>query len=108
MRGFCRRPVDLPLFTAADLSSVFAAVAAGNQVVLVPSRDGSGTNALYRSPPTLFPSRFGPGSRELHVHEAHPLARLGVPEEDLADAIRLVAARLLAQSDREPREAQAT
>ena len=45
---------------------------------------------------------------ELHVHEDHPLARLGVPQEELADAIRLVAARLLAQSDREPREAQAT
>lgn len=45
---------------------------------------------------------------ELHVHEDHPLARRGVPEEALADAIRLVAARLLAQSDREPQEARTT
>ena len=45
---------------------------------------------------------------ELHVHEDHPLARLGVPEAELADAIRLVAARLLAQSDREPQELQTT
>jgi DNA-binding transcriptional MerR regulator len=43
---------------------------------------------------------------ELHVHEDHPLARRGVSEEELADAIRLVAARLLAQSDREPQELQ--
>jgi DNA-binding transcriptional MerR regulator len=45
---------------------------------------------------------------ELHVHEDHPLARRGVSEEELADAIRLVAARLLAQSDREPHELQTT
>jgi DNA-binding transcriptional MerR regulator len=43
---------------------------------------------------------------ELHVHEDHPLARLGVPQDELADAIRLVAARLLSQSEREPQEAQ--
>jgi DNA-binding transcriptional MerR regulator len=45
---------------------------------------------------------------ELHVHEDHPLARRGVSEEELADAIRLVAARLLAQSDRQPQELQTT
>lgn len=40
---------------------------------------------------------------ELHVHEEHPLARRGVAEADLADAIRLVTARLLAEVDRQPR-----
>jgi DNA-binding transcriptional MerR regulator len=38
---------------------------------------------------------------ELHVHEDHPLARRGVSEEELADAIRLVAARLLGEAKRD-------
>ncbi len=38
---------------------------------------------------------------ELHVHEDHPLARRGVPEADVADAIRLVAARLLGEAERQ-------
>jgi 2-phospho-L-lactate/phosphoenolpyruvate guanylyltransferase len=36
----------------------------------VPSRDGTGTNALLRSPPDLFPSHFGPGSFAKHLQEA--------------------------------------
>jgi len=40
---------------------------------------------------------------ELHVHEDHPLARRGVPEADVADAIRLVTARLLGEAERQPR-----
>ncbi len=39
---------------------------------------------------------------ELHLHEDHPLARRAVPESDIADAIRLVAARLLAESESKP------
>lgn len=39
---------------------------------------------------------------ELHVHEEHPLARRGVPDKDIADAVRLVAARLLGEAERKP------
>lgn len=39
---------------------------------------------------------------ELHVHEDHPLARRGVADADVADAIQLVAARLLAEAERQP------
>jgi hypothetical protein len=38
---------------------------------------------------------------ELLVHEDHPLARRGVSEADVADAIRLVTARLLGEADRQ-------
>lgn len=41
---------------------------------------------------------------ELHIHEEHPLVRRGVPDKDLADAIRLVAARLLGEVERQPPE----
>jgi 2-phospho-L-lactate guanylyltransferase len=65
-----RLPIDLPLITPPDVRSLFAALAAAPSAVLVPSRDGTGTNALLRSPPALFPSRFGPGSLALHLAEA--------------------------------------
>jgi DNA-binding transcriptional MerR regulator len=45
---------------------------------------------------------------ELHVREDHPLVRHGVSDEELADAVRLVVARLLAQSEQEPQRLQAT
>jgi len=38
--------------------------------VIVPSRDGAGTNAILRTPPTLFPSHFGSGSFAKHCTEA--------------------------------------
>jgi 2-phospho-L-lactate/phosphoenolpyruvate guanylyltransferase len=38
--------------------------------VIVPSRDGTGTNAILRRPPDLFPSHFGPGSLAKHLAEA--------------------------------------
>jgi 2-phospho-L-lactate guanylyltransferase len=37
---------------------------------MVPSRDGTGTNAILRTPPTLFPSHFGPNSFAKHRSEA--------------------------------------
>ncbi|HSE37729.1 MAG TPA: hypothetical protein VLG74_10525, partial [Blastocatellia bacterium] len=43
--------------------------------LLVPSREGTGTNTIIRTPPNLFPSRFGPNSLALHREEA---SRVGV------------------------------
>jgi 2-phospho-L-lactate guanylyltransferase (CobY/MobA/RfbA family) len=39
-------------------------------LVIVPSRDGVGTNAIMRMPATLFPSHFGNGSFAKHLAEA--------------------------------------
>ena len=60
----------LPLARAEDIESIFAATEDAPSVVLVPSRDGTGTNAILRSPPTLFPSHFGPNSFAAHLAEA--------------------------------------
>lgn len=70
VQGVLRVPLDLPLVQAADLVAVLAAAVQGARAVLVPSLSGTGTNALYRSPPTLFPSHFGQGSLALHEAEA--------------------------------------
>lgn len=73
-----RLPIDLPLAEAQDIEAIFRKFDekcdenfnARPAVVLVPSRDGTGTNALLRTPPALFPSRFGPNSFALHLAEA--------------------------------------
>jgi 2-phospho-L-lactate/phosphoenolpyruvate guanylyltransferase len=65
-----RLPVDLPWIEPGDIHALFEQVSAKPSCVIVPSRDGTGTNALLRTPPTLFRSRFGPGSFEKHLAEA--------------------------------------
>ena len=65
-----RLPIDLPLLTAEDIDAVFAADTGGATAVLVPSRDGTGTNAILRRPPDAFPSQFGPGSFARHLAAA--------------------------------------
>jgi len=70
VRALLRLPMDIPLATPGDIDAVFAAMEEPPCAVIVPSRDGNGTNALLRSPPTLFPSHFGPDSFALHMQEA--------------------------------------
>ena len=65
-----RLPVDIPLVQARDLDALLDRAARGPSAVLVPSRDGLGTNALFRSPPLVFPSRFGADSLQSHLQEA--------------------------------------
>jgi 2-phospho-L-lactate guanylyltransferase len=77
-RGFntvMRLPADLPLVRGEDIDELLAIKLESPGAVLVPSREGSGTNAIIRTPPTLFPSRFGPNSLALHQQEA---ANVGV------------------------------
>jgi 2-phospho-L-lactate guanylyltransferase len=69
-------PADLPLLTPADLEAVLAAAGEGPGVVLVPSADELGSNAILRTPPDAIPSRFGHGSFERHQREA---AQRGLP-----------------------------
>jgi 2-phospho-L-lactate guanylyltransferase len=64
-----RLPLDLPLVQAQDIDELLKIDCAAPGMVIVPSRDGTGTNALLRTPPTLFPSRFGNGSFAKHTAE---------------------------------------
>lgn len=68
-----RLPIDLPLLTHEEIEQVLERDSPGTGAVIVPSRDGSGTNAILRRPPTLFPSHFGPGSLDKHKYEAELL-----------------------------------
>ena len=76
-RGFAavlRVPLDVPLLQASDIDDLLATECAAPALVIVPSRDGTGTNAILRTPPTLFPSHFGSGSFAKHCDEAQRAA----------------------------------
>ena len=65
-----RLPLDVPLVQSGDIDALLAVECAAPAVVIVPSRDGTGTNAILRTPPALFPSHFGSGSFAKHCGEA--------------------------------------
>jgi 2-phospho-L-lactate guanylyltransferase len=97
-----RLPLDVPLVQASDIDELLAQECAAPALVIVPSRDGTGTNAILRTPPNLFPSHFGNGSFAKHCAEAQRAgaqilvrrnARLEMDVDDEADL------RALAQQD---------
>jgi len=68
--GLLRVPLDLPLLRSTDVDDLLAVDCEAPALVIVPSRDGTGTNAMLRARPTLFPSHFGNGSYAKHLAEA--------------------------------------
>ncbi len=68
--GLLRVPLDLPLVRSNDIDDLLDVDCEAPALVIVPSRDGTGTNAMLRTPPTLFPSHFGNGSFAKHLAEA--------------------------------------
>lgn len=68
--GLLRVPLDLPLLRSKDIDDLLAIDCQAPALVIVPSRDGTGTNAMLRTPPTMFPSNFGNGSFAKHLAEA--------------------------------------
>jgi 2-phospho-L-lactate guanylyltransferase len=62
-----RLPLDLPLVQAQDIDELLQLEFAAPAMAIVPSRDGTGTNAILRTPPTLFRSQFGNGSFAKHT-----------------------------------------
>ncbi len=68
--GLLRLPLDLPLIQSSDIDELLTVECPAPALVIVPSRDGAGTNAMLRTPPTLFPSHFGSASFAKHLAEA--------------------------------------
>jgi 2-phospho-L-lactate guanylyltransferase len=63
-------PSDCPLLDPAELEELFVRAAAGIDVVIVPDRHGTGTNALVVDPAGPFEPQFGPGSLKRHAEQA--------------------------------------
>jgi 2-phospho-L-lactate/phosphoenolpyruvate guanylyltransferase len=75
VKAVLRLPLDLPLIQPADIETILAAdTEPAPSCVIVPSREGTGTNAILRRPPTLFTSHFGPNSLPKHLAEAEKAA----------------------------------
>jgi 2-phospho-L-lactate/phosphoenolpyruvate guanylyltransferase len=94
-----RVPADVPLIEPDDIAALLEAIPPAPGAVLAPSRDRSGTNALARTPPTLFPARFGSNSFVLHRQEAQrtmaevrvvELPRLALDLDDASDVLELL------------------
>jgi len=94
-----RLPLDLPLVRPEDIDELLNIECSPPGMVIVPSRDGTGTNAILRTPPTLFPSHFGPGSFVKHCQEGQGAgaqivvcrnARLEMDVDDQADLLALL------------------
>jgi 2-phospho-L-lactate guanylyltransferase len=66
---------DLPCATTDDLRMVTAAATGGRNVVLAVSGDGTGTNAMLLTPPSVIDPSFGEGSLARHLDRAE---RIGV------------------------------
>lgn len=75
-------PGDTPLLNPMELDALLArSEADGMQVVIVPDRHGSGTNALVITPPDAFRPSFGPDSLNRHVTLAQEAGLLHSVEE---------------------------
>lgn len=66
-----RLPIDLPLVASEDIDEILARDSSAPSTVIVPSREGTGTNAILRRPATLFASHFGPHSLAKHLAAAN-------------------------------------
>lgn len=60
--------IDLPLATSIEYEELLetSAQLSSPSLIVVPSLDGTGTNALVRTPPDVIASAFGPGSFVRH------------------------------------------
>ena len=93
-------PADIPLVQPAELEQILHA-APSEGSVLVPSADGRGSNAIWRSPAALFPLRFGNDSFKPHLSAARAtrkpcvvlsLPGIGLDIDNPADLRELAAA----------------
>src|SRR5229473_355028 len=94
-----RLPLDVPLIHSNDIDELLSLDCPAPALVIVPSRNCTGTNAMLRTPPTLFPSHFGSGSFAKHLAEAESAAaqvlvrrntRMEMDVDDEADLRALV------------------
>jgi 2-phospho-L-lactate guanylyltransferase len=104
-------PADLPLLWAEDVDAVLASAGEGPGVVLVPSADELGSNAVLRMPPLAIPSRFGHGSFHRHQQEAAQrrlpcrvlrLPRVALDVDEVEHLEALLAAEPTGSDPREP------
>jgi 2-phospho-L-lactate guanylyltransferase len=99
-------PGDCPALDPAEVDALVVEGMSGPDVVIVPDRHGTGTNALLLAPPDVIAPSFGPGSRARHEQAAHDAGarwRIAEPRSlvldvDTADDLAVLHAALEARS----------
>lgn len=61
-------PADLPFLTSGDVDT--ALEKADDAILLIPSRDGTGTNGMVFTPPMRIAAEYGEGSLRRHLSNA--------------------------------------
>jgi 2-phospho-L-lactate guanylyltransferase len=98
VRSLLSIPIDTPAVSPQEIAAL-EELAPRYAVVVAPSADGTGTNALLRTPPDAIRPRFGPDSCARHVREAeaqgltclvHPIPSLAADIDTLEDAVRFL------------------
>jgi 2-phospho-L-lactate/phosphoenolpyruvate guanylyltransferase len=75
-------PGDTPMLDPVEIDALLArSEDDGMQVVIVPDRHGSGTNALMITPPDVFKPSFGPDSLHRHLSAAQEQGLMHSVEE---------------------------
>jgi 2-phospho-L-lactate guanylyltransferase len=75
-------PGDTPLLDPVEIDALLAhSESDGMQVVIVPDRHGTGTNALLITPPDAFKPSFGPDSLHRHLSTAQEAGLMHSVEE---------------------------
>lgn len=62
-------PADIPLVSPEDVNQILV-FGRTSSMVISPSRDGNGTNALLLSPPRVLPAFYGQNSFQRYIGEA--------------------------------------
>jgi 2-phospho-L-lactate guanylyltransferase len=71
--GMLTLPADVPLVSAADVATILAAAGEGRRFVIVPARDGAGSNAVLCVPADAVKLQFGMASCAPHLAAAAAL-----------------------------------
>ncbi len=80
-------PIDTPAVSPDELTQLVE-LSRQYEVIVVPSGDGTGTNALVRTPPDAITAHFGPDSCRRHLEDTqtnHQKLRLYAPPGLTAD-----------------------
>ena len=90
---------DIPLVTSEDIAAAFANIPGHPGVVLVPSRELTGTNIMVRTPAQVVPTRFGRLSLAHHLDDCRrrdvpcriaPMARAAIDLDVIGDLIEFM------------------
>ena len=64
-------PQDIPTMTSSDIDALLGFIKSTNSVIIVPSRQFNGTNALVRCPADLIQTRYDMGSYTHQIDAAN-------------------------------------